>query len=77
MAQPRALLAGSGISVPPRRIDNHVLARVMDTSDEWVQERSGIVTRCYVEAGVTSADLGAEAARAANAAAGREGWGID
>ena len=77
MAQPRALLAGSGISVPPRRIDNHALARVMDTSDEWVQERSGIVTRCYVEAGVTSADLGAEAARAAIADAGMEASEID
>ena len=77
MAQPRALLAGSGIAVPPRRIDNHALARVMDTSDAWVQERSGIVERRYVEAGVTSADLGAEAARAALVDAGMEAGEID
>ena len=65
MPQPRALLAGSGIAVPPRCVDNHALARVMDTNDAWVQERSGIATRHYVERGVGSSVLGAQAARAA------------
>ena len=65
MPQPRALLAGTGIAVPPRRVDNHMLARAMETTDEWVQERSGIVSRHFVEAGVGSSVLGAEAARAA------------
>lgn len=62
---PRAVLAGTGVSVPPRAVTNDELSRVMDTSDEWIRERSGIVTRHYVEPGVGSADLGAEAARAA------------
>lgn len=76
-ASPRALLAGTGIAVPPRIVDNHALARVMDTSDQWIRERSGIVTRHYVEPGVGSADLGAEAARAALADAGMEAGELD
>jgi 3-oxoacyl-[acyl-carrier-protein] synthase-3 len=39
-----------------------MLARVMDTNDEWIQERSGISTRYFVEPGVGSAELGVEAA---------------
>ena len=77
MPQPRALLAGSGIAVPPRQVDNHTLARVLETSDAWVQERSGIVTRHYVEAGVGSAELGAQAARAALADAGMAATELD
>ena len=47
-----------------------MLSRIIETSDDWVRERSGIVTRYYVEPGVGSSDLGAEAARAALADAG-------
>lgn len=49
----------------------------MSTSDEWIRERSGIVTRHYVEAGVGSADLGAQAARAAIEDAGLEPGDVD
>ena len=70
MSQTRAVFAGCGIAVPPIRVDNHMLARVLDTSDEWIRERSGIVTRYYVERGTGSAELGAEAARSALADAG-------
>ncbi len=65
MTEARAVLAGSGISVPPLEVDNAMLARIIETSDEWVRERSGVVTRYYVEPGVSSSDLGAEACRAA------------
>jgi 3-oxoacyl-[acyl-carrier-protein] synthase-3 len=65
MTEARAVLAGTGIAVPPLEVDNHMLARIIETSDEWVRERSGVVTRYYVEPGVGSADLGAEAARRA------------
>lgn len=65
MSLTRARFAGSGIAVPPRVIDNSTLSRVLETSDEWVRERSGVVERRYVEAGVAASDLGAEAARAA------------
>ncbi|MEO8195977.1 MAG: 3-oxoacyl-[acyl-carrier-protein] synthase III C-terminal domain-containing protein [Thermoanaerobaculia bacterium] len=61
----RARFAGSGIAVPPRVVDNQTIGRVLETDDVWVRERSGIVERRYVEAGVASSDLGAEAARAA------------
>ena len=68
----RARFAGSGIAVPPRVIDNPTLA-----DDAWVRERSGVVERRYVEAGVASSDLGAEAARAALADAGMASDEID
>ncbi|HEY7214706.1 MAG TPA: 3-oxoacyl-[acyl-carrier-protein] synthase III C-terminal domain-containing protein [Thermoanaerobaculia bacterium] len=65
MTEARAVLAGTGISVPPLEVDNVMLSRIIETSDEWVRERSGVVTRYYVERGVSSSDLGAEACRAA------------
>ena len=77
MSQPRALLAGTGISVPPLVVDNHMLARIVDTNDEWIRTRSGIVTRHYVEPGVSSSQLGTEAARAALADAGVEAGEVD
>ncbi len=75
--RPRAVLAGSGVAVPPLEVDNRMLSRVMDTSDEWIRERSGVVTRHYVEPGVGSADLGAQAAAAALADAGIEAGEVD
>ena len=61
MNQPRAVLMGTGIEVPPIVVDNTMLSRVVDTSDEWIRERSGIVTRHFVEPGVGSSQLGAAA----------------
>jgi len=61
MTQARAVLAGTGICVPPLEVDNTMLSRIIETSDSWVRERSGIGTRYYVEPGVGSSDLGAEA----------------
>jgi 3-oxoacyl-[acyl-carrier-protein] synthase-3 len=77
MSERRAVLAGTGIAVPPLEVDNAMLARIIETSDEWVRERSGISTRYYVERGVGSSDLGADAARAALADAGIEGGEVD
>src|SRR5258708_40264045 len=77
MTEARAVLAGTGIAIPPLEVDNHMLARIIDTDDASIRERSGIVTRYYVEAGVASSDLGAEAARAALAAAAVEPGEID
>ena len=70
MNQARAVLAGTGVCVPPLEVDNVMLSRIIETSDDWVRERSGIRTRYYVEPGVGSSDLGTEAARAALADAG-------
>ena len=67
---PRAVIVGSGIEIPPLRVTNSMLARIMDTSDEWIRERSGVETRHYVEDGTATSDLGVEAAGRALAAAG-------
>ena len=50
MSRPRAVFAGGGIAVPPRVVDNHRLAKILETSDDWIRERSGVVERRYVEA---------------------------
>ena len=73
----RALLLGTGMSVPSQVIDNNRLARVMETNDSWIRERSGIEQRRYVKAGVGAADLGAQAGFAAIADAGLEADAID
>lgn len=70
MTEVRAVLGGTGIAIPPLEVDNAMLARIIETSDDWIRERSGIATRYYVERGTGSSDLGTEAARAALADAG-------
>ena len=77
MSQTRAVLAGAGVQVAPHEVSNHMLARIMETSDPWIRERSGIRTRFYADPGVGSADLGAEAARAALEDAGVDAGEID
>lgn len=75
--RPHAVFAGSGVALPPRVVTNDALARVLETSDEWIRERSGIEERRFVDRGTGSADLGAEAARAALADAGIEPTAVD
>src|SRR5262245_28793998 len=70
MPSPRAVVVGTGAEIPPNRVTNDMLAKLMDTSDEWVRERSGIETRYYVDEGVGTSDLGVAAARRAMEAAG-------
>ncbi len=41
----RAKLTGTGMYVPERVVTNHDLEKLMDTSDEWIRQRSGIVER--------------------------------
>jgi 3-oxoacyl-[acyl-carrier-protein] synthase-3 len=66
----RAVIRGTGMAVPRAVIDNHRLSRIMDTTDEWIQQRTGIVTRHLTEEGVATSDLAVPAARAALADAG-------
>src|SRR2546428_12117267 len=65
----RAVIVGSGSEIPPTVVTNQMLSRIMDTSDEWIRERSGVETRYYVEPGTATSDLGAAAARRALAGA--------
>ena len=51
MTQARAVLAGTGIAIPPLEVDNHMLSRIIETSDDWVRERSGIVDPLLRRAG--------------------------
>lgn len=77
MSRSRAVLRGTGVHVPPNRIDNEMLSRIMDTSDQWIRERSGVETRYYVEPGVGASDIGAQAGRAALEDAGIAGSEVD
>jgi 3-oxoacyl-[acyl-carrier-protein] synthase-3 len=58
----RAFIAGTGHFVPPQVVTNFDLEKKMNTTDKWIRQRSGIVERHYVEAGVGSSDLAYEAA---------------
>ncbi|MCU0280459.1 MAG: ketoacyl-ACP synthase III [Acidimicrobiia bacterium] len=66
----RARITGVGSCLPPRVVTNDDLAAVMDTSDEWITQRTGIKERRWVEPDVTTSDLALGAAREALAAAG-------
>jgi 3-oxoacyl-[acyl-carrier-protein] synthase III len=66
-----AVLAGLGTTVPPRVVTNEELSQHLDTSDEWIRTRTGIVQRHVAGPDVATADLAAEAgARALKSAGG-------
>ncbi len=77
MAATRTIITGTGHYVPPRIVTNQDLEKLMDTSDEWIRERSGIRERHHVDPGVGTSDLATEAARRAIADAGIEPSSID
>ena len=56
---------GTGYHLPDRIVTNDDLARLMDTSDTWIRERTGIRERRWIEPGQTNADMAAAAARMA------------
>jgi 3-oxoacyl-[acyl-carrier-protein] synthase III len=66
----RPVVVGSGSEIAPNRVTNEMLSRIMDTTDAWIRERSGIETRYHVEPGTGPSHLGAAAARKALEAAG-------
>ncbi len=68
----RTVFKGSGIYVPPNRVDNQMLSNLMETSDEWIRKRTGIVTRYYADQDQASSDLAVPAARMALERAGME-----
>lgn len=69
----RSVIAGTGSALPKRVVTNHELAQTVDTSDEWIVERSGIRQRYMAGEGETTSTLATQAARKALAAAGVEG----
>ena len=73
----RSVITGTGSALPKRCVTNAELAERVDTSDEWIVERTGIRTRYIAGEGETTGTLATEAARAALAAAGRDAADID
>jgi 3-oxoacyl-[acyl-carrier-protein] synthase III len=70
-------ITGLGTHVPERVLTNDELARMVDTSDEWIVERTGIRERRIASAEEALTDIALPAARAALADAGVEGADID
>ena len=66
----RSILLGTGSALPKRVVTNAELTETVDTSDEWIVERTGIHFRHIAGEGETTASLGAEASRRALEAAG-------
>jgi 3-oxoacyl-[acyl-carrier-protein] synthase III len=70
-------ITGLGSYAPPRVVTNDELAKYVDTSDEWIQERTGIRERRMAEKEEALSDVALPAARAALEHAGVEGKDID
>ncbi len=66
----RSVLVGTGSALPKRAVTNAELAETVDTSDEWIVERTGIRSRYIAGEGETTSTLATDAARAALTAAG-------
>ncbi len=73
----RAAILGTGSALPKRRVSNAELAETVDTSDEWIVERTGIRFRHIAGPDETTATLATDAARKALAAANMEPAAID
>lgn len=82
MTRRYARILGTGSFLPPRRLTNadlvaELAAKGVETSDEWIVERTGIRARHFADAGVGSSELGFQAAQRALAAAGVAASEID
>ena len=79
---PFSRITGTGSFLPPRRVTNDDLARELaergiETSDQWIVERTGIRARHFAAPDVTSSDLALEASTRALEAAGRQASEVD
>jgi len=73
----RSVILGTGSALPRRCVTNAELAQTVDTSDEWIVERTGIRMRYIAGEGETTVSLATDAARAALEAAGVEPGEVD
>ena len=75
----RTVIRGTGRFLPPRVVTNEDITQWMDTTDEWIRQRTGIEQRHWVPeaGGVGSSDLGLEASRIAMERAGWQPQDID
>src|SRR6201996_5144421 len=74
---PRSILAGCGGYLPERVVTNDELSRMVDTSDEWIRERTGIRQRHFAAKHETAAFMATAAARVALADAGASAADVD
>ncbi|MGF1651022.1 MAG: beta-ketoacyl-ACP synthase III [Hyphomicrobiaceae bacterium] len=77
MATIRSVIRGVGAHLPKRQVTNHELSRVVDTTDEWIVERTGIRSRYIASDGEKTSDLGTAAAKKALVRAGVDPVDID
>lgn len=73
----RAVISGVGRYIPERVITNHDLEQMMDTSDAWIRERTGIIERHFAADDETTSLMGARASQKALERAGLEAKDID
>jgi 3-oxoacyl-[acyl-carrier-protein] synthase-3 len=73
----KARITGTGSYAPRKVITNHDLEKMVDTSDDWITERTGIKERRVVEKGQTTSDLAYEASLKALKAAGIDAKELD
>ncbi|RKF21146.1 ketoacyl-ACP synthase III [Altericroceibacterium spongiae] len=73
----RSVIKGSGSALPQKIVTNDELAQQVDTSDEWIRERTGITQRYIAGDGETTASLATDAARRALDAAGIDAAQVD
>ena len=73
----RSVVVGVGSALPKRKVTNDELAASVDTTDEWIVERTGIRSRYIASEGETTGSLATQAARAALQHAGTEARDID
>jgi 3-oxoacyl-[acyl-carrier-protein] synthase-3 len=73
----KASIRGTGMYVPPHVVTNRDLEKMMDTSDEWIRQRTGIKQRYWINEDCGASDLGAEAARMALDNAGWQAEDLD
>ena len=74
---PRTAIAALGTYVPDRVVTNEELTRYMETSDEWITQRTGIQERRWVKEGQENSDLALEATKRALAKAGWQASDIE
>jgi len=73
----RSVVAGTGAYLPARVVSNHDLSRELETSHEWIMQRTGIAERHIAADGELTSDLALNAAKAALDDAGMDGSDID
>jgi 3-oxoacyl-[acyl-carrier-protein] synthase-3 len=70
VTEKRSIVRGVGSYLPARVMTNDEISKLVDTSDEWIQQRTGIKQRHIAAEGEVTSDLAVEAAKKAMAAAG-------